>query len=40
MEHASYTGQTRNAYILAGKVKERDHLGDLAVDGITILRWK
>jgi hypothetical protein len=33
-------GEMRNAYtILVGKLKEKDHLGDLGEDGMVILKW-
>jgi hypothetical protein len=36
----AHVGERRGAYrVLVGKLRERDHLEDLGVDGRIILRW-
>jgi len=38
--HVARLGERRGVYrVLLGNLKERDHLGDLGVDGRIILRW-
>jgi hypothetical protein len=38
--HLARTGENRGVYrVLAGSVRERDHLGDPGLDGSIILRW-
>jgi hypothetical protein len=36
---SAYGGEKRRIRGFGGNLRERDHLGDLGVDGMIILRW-